>query len=330
MKRTITILGSWVAVLVLGCGGSQPPPESAPGPAPAPLPAAPIETTPPEPTPEAPPAEPAPPAPVARWEGLSTPESVLYDPDADRYLVSNINGSPVAADNNGYISELSPEGTITKEKLIAGGAGGVKLNAPKGLGIFKGILYVSDVTVVRKFDVKTGAAKGDIPIAGTAFLNDIAIAPDGRVFVSDSGLKLGEKGLEPMGADAVYVIEKGKARPLAKTTSLGGPNGLCWTDQGLWVVTFGSGELYRLDDQGERQDVVKLPTGGLDGIVCSGPSFLIASWAGSQVFTGPPAGPFEVAVSGTKSPADIGFDAKRRRVLVPRFLENVVEAYQLP
>jgi hypothetical protein len=30
-----------------------------------------------------------------------------------------------------------------------------------------------------------------------------------------------------------------------------------------------------------------------------------------------------------KSPADIGYDTKRGRVLVPHFLENTVEAYEL-
>ena len=32
-------------------------------------------------------------------DGLATPESVLYDAANDRYLVSNINGTPFAADD---------------------------------------------------------------------------------------------------------------------------------------------------------------------------------------------------------------------------------------
>src|ERR1039457_4879433 len=57
------------------------------------------------------PATSAPPKPVFRiTEGLSTPESVLYDVANDRYLVSNINGSPTDVDGNGYIVEVSPEG----------------------------------------------------------------------------------------------------------------------------------------------------------------------------------------------------------------------------
>ena len=57
-----------------------------------------------------------PPPPTPAWrvtEGISTPESVLYDAAADRYLVSNINGKPVDADNNGYITEISGDGKVT-------------------------------------------------------------------------------------------------------------------------------------------------------------------------------------------------------------------------
>ena len=35
-------------------------------------------------------------------------------------------------------------------------------------------------------------------------------------------------------------------------------------------------------------------------------------------------------ITGVPSPADIGYDAKRNRVLVPVFTGNRVEVYQLP
>jgi hypothetical protein len=36
-----------------------------------------------------------------------------------------------------------------------------------------------------------------------------------------------------------------------------------------------------------------------------------------------------VVLSDLKGPADVGFDSKRKRVLVPRFLDNAVEVYDL-
>ncbi len=330
--RTILSLG--LLAITAGCAGSAPPAEPAPPPPPSSLAPAPIEVskTPAEAKPAEPPKVEKPPAPTPVFhitEGINTPESVLYDEANDRYLVSNINGKPDEADNNGYISEISPEGKVVKDKFIAGGVGKTKLDAPKGTGISAGVLYVADISVVRLFDLKTGAPKGEVKIPGATFLNDIAIAKDGRVFVSDSGIKSGAAGFEPTGTDAVYVIDKGKLKTIAKTKDLGGPNGLLVVEKGVLVVTFNSDELYRLDEKGTKQDVTKVPEGGLDGIAQAGDSLLVSSWKGSAVYKGSLGGKFEPVLTELKGPADIGFDSKRKRVLVPRFLESAVEAYDL-
>lgn len=271
--------------------------------------------------------EPTPPVPVFRiTEGIATPESVLYDDIADRYLVSNINGKPADVDNNGYITAISPEGKVLKDKFIAGGVNNVKLNAPKGSGLLGGVFYVTDITVVRKFDAKTGAAKGEIAFPGAVFLNDLAIAKDGRIFVSDSGVN---GSLEPAGGDAVYVIDKGKVSPLAKAKELGGPNGLLPIGKDVLVNTLLGNELYRLDEKGARQDVTPIPEGGLDGLVQAGDDLLLTSWKGSAIYRGRLGQKFELLFGGLKGPADIGFDSKRKRLLVPRFMENAVEVYDV-
>jgi hypothetical protein len=330
--RSILSLG--LLSITLGCANAAPPPEAAPTPSPSSLAPAPIEVTktpadpPPAPAPKV--EKPAAPKPVFRiTEGIATPESVLYDEANDRYLVSNINGSPDGVDDNGYITEISPEGKVVKDKFIAGGVAKVKLDAPKGTGISSGVLYIADISVVRLFDLKTGAPKGEVKVPGATFLNDIAVAKDGRVFVSDSGIKTGPGGFEPTGTDAVYVIEKGKLKTIAKSKDLAGPNGLLFNDKGLLAVTFNGDELYRLDEKGMKQDVTKVTEGGLDGIIQVGDSLYISSWKGSAIYRGSLGGKFELAMAELKGAADIGFDSKRKRVLVPRFLENAVEVYDL-
>ena len=328
-----------VALFIPACGGSEPPPAAPPPPPPpaAPPPgaaatpaAAVTPSTAPATTAKAEPAPASTPKPAVRYTGaFATPECVLYDEANDRYIVSNVNGKPYEADGNGYISVLSPDGTVVNPKWIAGGVKKVKLDAPKGMGITGGILYVADITVVRKFDAKDGTPKGDIPIEGSTFLNDISVTPDGRVYVSDSGLKGGASGLEPSGTDAVYIIEKGKVRPLAKMTDLGNPNGVLATDTGVLVASFGTGGLYRLDNEGKRKDITPLPQGMLDGIVAMDDWLLVASWKASAIYKGKLHGTFEVVVPNVKDPADIGFDKKRSRVLVPLFSGDAVEAYEV-
>jgi hypothetical protein len=276
-------------------------------------------------------------APAAAWDGksplsipgFSTPESVLYDAESDVYLVSNINGTPTDTDDNGFIAKISPDGKIAEAKWIDGAKDDVKLDAPKGMALAGGVLYVADITVVRRFDAKTGAQQPDIKIDGATFLNDIVAAPDGSVFVSDSGL---DPKFQPSGTDGVYHIGKdGKVKPLIKDKTLGHPNGLAaGNDNSVWVVTFGSGEIYQVDAKGKKLSPQKLPQGQLDGIVTLDTGdVLVSSWAGSAVYRGKPGGEWKPAARNVKSPADIGWDNKRKRLLIPLFQENTVILHPL-
>ncbi len=110
--------------------------------------------------------------------GFATPESVLWDPDQDVYFVSNINGQPLAADDNGFISRINPETLQIDAKWIDAAKPDIILNAPKGMAILGDDLYVADLSVVRKFDRKTGKPKGEIPIPGSTFLEP---TPSGRL-----------------------------------------------------------------------------------------------------------------------------------------------------
>jgi sugar lactone lactonase YvrE len=263
--------------------------------------------------------------PLPITEGFATPESVLYVADQDVYFVSNINGEPLGADDNGYIAKIDPEtGKVTEGKWIDGAKDTVKLDAPKGMGIANGVLYVADINVVRKFDAKTGEPKGEVKIDGATFLNDIAVTADGGILVSDSGL---DAKFASTGTDAIYSIgADDKVKPLIKDKALAGPNGILAGDAGaVWAVTFGSGEVYAVDAKGKKAAGQKLPKGQLDGIVAlDGGEYLISSWEGSAIYRGKPGGEWKAVVENVKSPADIGWDAKRKRILIPIFMGNSV------
>lgn len=47
------------------------------------------------------------------------------------------------------------------------------------------------------------------------------------------------------------------------------------------------------------------------------------------MYRGKLGGTFEVAIADVKSPADLGYDTKRARVLLPLLLENSVAVYEL-
>lgn len=287
---------------------------------------------------EAPPLESAPaPAPPASDTlvyanvGLATPESVLYDAEADVYLVSNIQGSPDGKDNAAFISKLSPDGSVLDLHWIAAGKNGVSLDAPKGSALVAGKLWVSDIDQVRRFDVASGQLEKSLPIPGATFLNDVAAGPDGTLYVTDSGVKVGEGGFEPTKTDAVYAIRGDQVVAVAKGTALGRPNGVLVQGSNLLIATLGANFLHELGPDGKVLRSVATPKGGLDGLLQLGQDdFLVTSWEGSAVYRGGFTSPFAAVVSDQPSPADIGFDTKRSRILIPVFLHDEVRAVPLP
>ena len=258
-----------------------------------------------------------------RGIGLQTPESVLYDAAADVYLVANINGNPTATDDNGFISRIAPSGRVLSLRWIDGRRGNVTLNAPKGMAIVGNTLYVADITAVRMFDRRTGRQRGSIAIAGSTFLNDVAAGRDGAVYVTDSGLN---PDFSPNGTDAVYRIAKNsKVTAVARGASLKGPNGVTVLRDGrVFVVTFSqTGETYSLGMGGQPENVKRMPKGQLDGVIQTrSGALLISSWAASTVYRVDRQGNVTVAVANVPSPADIGYDSRRQRVLIPIFMQN--------
>src|SRR5207253_5258061 len=149
----------WGMAVAGGCQIEKRPP-ARPTDSTAAVPAAPST---PAPTPPPPPAPAA--TKVLTVEGFLTPESVLHDTTQDIYFVSNINGSPTAKDNNGFISRVRPDGAVENLKFIEGGKNGVTLHGPKGLALWGDTLWVADIDVVRGFNARTGASIDSVSLA---------------------------------------------------------------------------------------------------------------------------------------------------------------------
>lgn len=264
--------------------------------------------------------------------GFSTPESVLHDATADVYLVSNINGSPLEKDGNGFISRLAPDGTVQELRWIDGATPGTVLHAPKGMAIQDGILFVADIDCIRMFDAVTGNAAGNVCLEHATFLNDVAPGGDGSIFFTDSGFEAGAEGLAPSGTDAVYrlLVSEDRVVAVKKDATLGGPNGVAVGTRGIMVVTFGSGEVYRLSADGDRTDVMPASQRQLDGIeMLPDGGFAMSSWGDQCVYRIGGDGTVTKPLSGIEAPADLGYDATRNRLLVPLFNANQVIIHPL-
>jgi hypothetical protein len=58
--------------------------------------------------------------------------------------------------------------------------------------------------------------------------------------------------------------------------------------------------------------------------------YLVSSWEGSAVYRGKPGGDWSLVLGDLRAPADIGYDSKRNRILVPLSMDSAVQATPVP
>ena len=263
--------------------------------------------------------------------GLKTPESALWDPQDDVYYVSNIHGHPTAEDDNGFVAKLSVTGKVLELEWISGASPAITLHAPKGMALVGDELWVADIQVVRVFAKKTRQTLRTIEIPGASFLNDLCATPDGEVYVSDTGLnaQFGDSG-----TDAIYRIGKDFKPQLVVRAAGLKPNGLCVSGGTCAAVTWEGGKLHLGFGKADAATVVTLPKGQLDGLErASDGSWWITSWGGSCVYRVRGSGKeakVEVLLADLPQPADLGYDRKRDRLLVPLFGTDTLVIAGLP
>jgi hypothetical protein len=95
--------------------------------------------------------------------------------------------------------------------------------------------------------------------------------------------------------------------------------------RGILVVSFGSGEVYRLTADGDRTDIMPASERQLDGVeMLADGGFLMSSWGDQCVYRVGGDGRVTRVLENVEAPADLGVDAGRNRVLVPLFNANQV------
>ncbi|WP_347302058.1 SMP-30/gluconolactonase/LRE family protein [Croceibacterium sp. TMG7-5b_MA50] len=256
--------------------------------------------------------------------GFENSEAARFDPADDRYIVSNL--GPRGAQDDGFISLVSPEGEVLALKWIAGGINGVRLQEPLGLFIAGDEVHVADQKAIRVFDRQTGAPLRSIDIPDAVRLNDLFVTEAGVTYVTDSGTADDHGALyriQPDGTVEVFA---------ERSASLHRANGIAVNAAGQ-VVHGGllSNVLtFRDAATGAILREQTLPTGRIDGIVpLANGGLLVASQDGHNVYHVPPEGePREVA-GGVPIPAAIGYDSSRRRLLVPQIVASSLTLFDI-
>lgn len=276
---------------------------------------------------------------AASIPGFHGPESVRYDPEQDVFFVSNMHGPGSEKDNAGYIVRVAGTDYSKSDLFIESGRNGATLNAPKGLAIRDSVLWVADIDVVRGFDRRTGVPVGvvDLRPLGATLLNDIALGPDGDLYVTDTGINMTEKASYYVGGDRIFAIERdGAARVVAEGARLALPNGITWDSAGArWIVaSFNPFEsvIYALPGDMKASatpSVLARGPGRFDGVeILNDGSIVVTCWTDYSVHW--IRGDEHLRIVGNiHQPADLGVDTRRNRLLIPSVILGRVEVWQL-
>lgn len=255
---------------------------------------------------------------LAYADGFSGPEAVRYDPGQDVYFVSNFNGDGGERDANGFISKLSPDGSIDSLRFIEG-TEDHPLHAPRGMYITGDTLWACDVDGIHGFNRMTGEQVTfvDFTEFEPGFLNDI-VAANGNLYVTDTG------------KSTVYEIVDGTPSIFAESLP-SSPNGITTNANGdLVLAPWGGDQIFHNVSGGEPAEFAQASSGGnFDGIEFVDGRLVAASQMDSSlhaIYNGED----QVIVNVPGRPADIGLDTKRQQVAVPYIALNRVDIWQLP
>jgi len=260
---------------------------------------------------------------------FAAPESAYYHAASNSVFVSSINGQILDKDGNGYISRLSPDGKVVSAKWVTG------LNGPKGLRSVGNTLWVADIDEVVGIDIGSGKITSRVKVDGATFLNDLATAPDGTIYTSDSS------GLR------IYAVKDGKSSVFVEGADVvEQPNGLLVDGSRLILGSIGpapkpgaapgrgpaaSGHLFAFDlKTKQRTTLTNEAVGGIDGIEPDGSGgVLVTDVLGQRLLHVAKSGQVRVLAKFSAGGADFGYIGAKRIAVVPFLFENRVAAYDL-
>jgi len=259
---------------------------------------------------------------VQTVKGFSVPECVAVDAaGAGAAYVSNIETPDEGYwvdDGKGFVSRMKPGGEMAALRW-ADSTKDVPLNAPKGMCVLNGSLYVADNTRVVRLPIAPAApAAKVIAVPGAARLNDVATS-GGAVWVSDTG------------AAKVYRIDsKGKVDTIRAPASV---NGITFFKGKMFAVSWDLHEMYELDPSGLREPQafgLASHFKNLDGIeVLDDGTFIVSDFTGGKVCTIAPDRKTVHTLLEAETPADIGLDRERGLLYVPMLTKDCVGVYRL-
>jgi hypothetical protein len=250
-------------------------------------------------------------SPLWSTAGFANPESVVPSARGDFLYVSNVAGDAEARDGNGFISKVAPDGRILEREWARG------LDAPKGLALVGDRLFASDLTALVEIDAKSGALLARHEASGSGFLNDVALAPDGSVLVSDSKTA------------RIYAWRDGGMVVWLEDPLLRSINGLLVEPERLVVATM-QGRLLAVDWRTHAITPLAEGLGDADGVAAlGGHAYLVSEWPGRLFHVAPDGQVTELMDSRAEHRYLNDFLLVGDQLIVPNLEPGTLSAYRV-
>lgn len=264
-----------------------------------------------------------------KWElgGFDNPESIILDKANQVLYVSNVNGNPGDKDGNGYISKVSTDGKMITHKWVEG------LDAPKGMAIYKGKLYVTNINEIVEIDIATGKKVNTYSANDSTFLNDLTVDQMGNIYASNT-----------FGFSAIYRLNPKGKRTLTtflKDEKLQMPNGLFADGNELLVAPWGinfdpntykteiPGSLLSISLKNKSITTQSKPIGNLDGIEKTIHGFILTDWLEGKLYYWKKGEEVVELLDLPQGSADLEFDTSTKSIYIPLMKDNRIVTYQI-
>lgn len=240
---------------------------------------------------------------------LDKPESIVYDPVSEKFLISNVgNGNIVAMDEQGSLSEF-----------ISG-----EFDAPKGMIIHADKLYITDPNQIHVVKLSEAKIVESFYIEGAKGLNDIAIDEYGKLYITDTI------------DNCVFVYDPtSKTQERLSSPLLQAPNGIIY-DKPRWqmfIVNLSQhSPIISLNTRDKSFSIFKdTMYSDLDGIAIDDLGrIFFSSWKENMIIEIPQEqNRFVTNFKGYDGAADIYYHLPGNELLVPMFKHNKIERIPL-
>jgi hypothetical protein len=286
---------------------------------------------------------------VKVYGSVYSAESCSYDPMRRVIVVPNRGVGQNVRTNDAWITFLNHDGSVHTSRWVGVQNPGdqrnnmtppLLLNEPLGSDIANGVLYLADrdggtgpndpaISVVRTFNMQTGAPGRAYRVEKSTGFNDIEVADDGTIYATQTGT--GGTTPDPTTWQVWKITPDGSSSIFVQGAPMRQPNGIAFDPEGnIVVVNIGTEDVITFSKDGKVVRTEKAVQSGNDGLVImrDGTKY-VSSVVNGGVSKIRPGRNAELIAQNIPNPASMCYDSDANQLVIPMNANNALAFIKL-